>query len=70
MALSMIPAGFMARAAWIHNAQGEIHGEGVVDWGYLSLIAASWFVPVFLVVTTGLLFFFSAKKNDPTESDR
>ncbi len=49
----LLVAAFMMKAAWQHNAQGEIHMDGAVDWGYWLLIGGSWFVPVSII--TGAL---------------
>jgi hypothetical protein len=44
--------------AWQHNAQGEIHGEGNIEWGYWLQIGASWFLVSAIVCSTllGVLF--------------
>ena len=47
--IGFILAGFMMYVAWNHNAQGEIHIGGSVDWGYWLLIGLSWFIPAFFV---------------------
>jgi len=50
--LGLLVAAFMMNAAWQHNPQGEIHINGVIDWGYWLLIGFSWFVPVFAISVT------------------
>jgi hypothetical protein len=35
--------------AWRHNPQGELYGEGGIDWGHLLLIGVSWFLPIWIV---------------------
>ena len=42
----LVLAGLMMSVAWEHNAQGEIHNEDGVDWGYWLLIGFSWFISV------------------------
>jgi hypothetical protein len=36
----------MMYIAWDHNAQGEIHNEFGVSWGYWLGLGLGWFVPV------------------------
>jgi hypothetical protein len=57
-------------AAWMHNAQGEIHQDGAIDWGYLLLIGFSWFFPAFIV--SGLLgyLFIYFGRHDTTDNRR
>ena len=45
-AIGLVVAIIIMSVAWDHNAQGEIHNENGVSWGYWLLIGASWFVPV------------------------
>jgi hypothetical protein len=40
----------MMSIAWSHNPQGEIHLDGVVDWGYWFQIGFSWVVVTVLVL--------------------
>ena len=34
--------------AWQHNPQCEFHCEGVVHWGNLITVGASWFMASFI----------------------
>ena len=45
-ALGLAVAGVVMYIAWDHNAQGEIHNDLGVSWGYWFLIGVSWFAPV------------------------
>ena len=60
--LGLAIAGFMMNAAWQHNAQGEIHIDGVIDWGYWLLIGFSWFLPVFVVSCLASMLFLQPWK--------
>jgi hypothetical protein len=57
-AVGLIASTAIMYIAWDHNAQGEIHNEDGVSWGYWLLIGFSWFVPVsaFLSLVVGGLF--------------
>jgi hypothetical protein len=50
----LLVAALVMYVAWQHNAQGEIHDEFGVHWGYWLLVGFSWFVPV--AVTISLIF--------------
>ena len=54
----------MMRLAWIHNAQGEIHEAGRVDWGYWLLIGVSWALPV-AVATGGMAWLVLRATHEP-----
>jgi hypothetical protein len=61
----LLVAGFMMYVAWNHNAQGEIHSEGVIDWSYWLLIGCSWFLPIFICsVLVGWLISWLSGQND------
>jgi hypothetical protein len=60
--VALIVSAVIMYIAWDHNAQGEIHGESGISWGYWLLIGLTWFVPVaasLSLVLGGLLAFFS-----------
>lgn len=61
-AVGLMVAAVIMYIAWDHNAQGEIHNEFGVSWGYWLLIGLSWFVPVAAassLVLGGLFAWFS-----------
>jgi len=56
--LGLVVAGLIMYIAGDHNAQGEIHNEFGVSWGYWLGLGLSWFalvaVPASAVVGTAL----------------
>ena len=42
--VGLVVAGFMMYIVWDQNAQGEIHDDNGIDWGYWLLIGFLWFI--------------------------
>ena len=62
-AAGLIVAAVIMYIAWDHNAQGEIHNEFGISWGYWFRLGLSWFVPVaaFLSLVLGSVLAFVSR---------
>jgi hypothetical protein len=57
--LGVLVAVAVMHIAWKHNAHGEIHLGGEIDWAYWLLIGASWFLVSATIFSTLLCSLFA-----------